>query len=92
MKKLAKRTQYFFAHFINAADDKLALHPLEWKRFYVFIQAAHEGHTKLLPYELKELLIANGFRPDMAERLSDVYHHGRALLESRVSLSHEYKP
>jgi len=91
MKKLPKRTKYFFDQFVNAANKQM-LHPLDWKRFYVFIQAAHEGHTKLLQGELEELLIANGFQIDMAERLSYVYHHGQGLLESRVSLNYKYKP
>ena len=92
MKKLPKRTKYFFDQFIKAAEDKEALHSLEWKRFYVFIQAAHEGRINLSDGELEELLIANGFQPDRAERLSDVYHHGRGLLKSKVSLNYKYKP
>jgi hypothetical protein len=92
MKQLPKRTKYFFDQFIQVADDKEALHPLEWKQFYVFIQAAHEGRTNLLEYELEELLISKGFQSEMAKRLSDVYQHGRRLLESRVSLNYKYKP
>jgi hypothetical protein len=90
MKKLPKRTKYFFEQFVNAANKQI-LHPLDWKRFYVFIQAAHEGRTNLLEGELEELLIANGFQSDMAECLSYVYHHGRGLLESRVILYYKYE-
>ncbi len=90
MKKLPKRTKYFFDQLINAANKQM-LHPLDWKRFYVFIQAAHEGRTKLSQGELEDLLITNGFQPDTAEYLSDVYHHGRGLLESRVILYYKYE-
>ena len=85
MKKLPKRTKYFFDQFVNEANKQM-LHPLDWKRFYVFIQATHEGRTKLSQGELEDLLLANGFQPDMSECLSNIYQHGRGLLESRVIL------
>ena len=91
MKKLPKRTKYFFDQFVNAVNKQI-LTPNDWKCFYVFIQAAHEYRTNLLERELEELLIANGFQSDMAECLSYAYHHGRGLLESRVSLNYKYKP
>jgi hypothetical protein len=91
MKKLPKRTKYFYDQFVNSANKQI-LHPLDWKRFYVFIQAAHEGRTNLLENDLEELLIANGFQPDMAKCLSYVYHHGRELLKSRLMLHYKYKP
>jgi len=84
-KTLPKRTKDFFDRFINEAN-KQVLHPCDWERFYVFIQAAHEGRTKLSQGELENLLSANGFQPNMAERLSYVYYHGRRLLRSRVVL------
>ena len=88
-KKLPKRTKYFFNQFVNGANKQI-LNPLDWKRFYIFIQASHEGNTKLLPGELECLLIDNGFPEDNASSLSDIYYHGRHLLESRVKLCYVY--
>ena len=88
--ELPKMTKYFFNQFVNNANKQL-LHPLDWKRFYIFIQATHEGNTKLLPGELERLLIHNGFPEDNASSLSSIYYHGRRLLESRVKLSYVYK-
>ncbi len=85
---LPKRTRDFFDRFVNEAN-KQVLHPCDWERFYVFIQAAYEGHTKLSQGELENLLIASGFQPGMAERLSYVYYHGRGLLKSRVVLAYK---
>jgi len=90
MKKLPKRTKHFFDQFVAAAN-KQVLHPLDWQRFYIFIQAAHEGRTKLTEGELEEILVANGFSDDMAGRLSYVYFHGRRLWSSRVILHCLYR-
>jgi len=89
-KQLPERTKYFFDQFVNAANKQI-LHPLDWKRFYVFIQSAHEGRTKLTPGELEQLLAKNGFPKDTASTLSNVYFHGRKLLESRVNFRYVYK-
>ncbi|KKK87009.1 hypothetical protein LCGC14_2757560, partial [marine sediment metagenome] len=59
-KELPERTKYFFGQFVHGANKQI-LHPSDWKSFYVFIQAAHEGGTKLLQGELISLLIDNGF-------------------------------
>lgn len=88
-KKLPERTKYFFDQFVNAANKQI-LHPLDWKRFYIFIQACHEGNTKLLWGELERLLIDNGFPEENASSLSNIYYHGRNLLESRVNLHYVY--
>ena len=90
-KELPKRTKYFFDQFVNAANKQI-LHPLDWKRFYIFIQASHEGNTKLLPGELECLLIDNGFPEDNASGLSNIYYHGRNLHKSRVNFNYVYKP
>ena len=90
-KKLPKRTKYFFDQFVNGANKQI-LHPLDWKRFYVFIQACHEGNTKLLPGELESLLLDNGFPEDNASSLANIYYHGRDLHKSRVTLSYIYRP
>ena len=88
--KLPKRTEYFFNQFVNGTNKQI-LHPLDWKRFYIFIQASHEGKTKLFQGELECLLIDNGFPEDNASSLSNIYYHGRKLLESKVILSYKYK-
>jgi len=91
MKKLPKRTKYFFDLFVNNANVRI-LHPLDWKRFYHFVQAAHEGRTKLSQGELEELLFAERFEADTAERLAYVYYHGRGILKSKISLNYKYDP
>ena len=86
-RKLPKRTQYFFNTFVEAAN-KNVLHPLDWKRFYRFIYVAHAGRTKLSQAELEALLVSRGFSPKQSERLADIYHHGRKILKSRLSLNY----
>lgn len=88
-KKLSKRTEFFFNQFINNAN-KVVLHPLDWKRFYVFIQAAHEGRSKLNSFELKEMLLNKNFSESVVEDLSNAYSHCRDFLRSRVDLYFEY--
>ena len=90
-KELPKRTKYFFDQFVHGANKQI-LHPLDWKRFYIFIQACHEGNTRLLQGELISLLIDNGFPEDNASSLSNIYFHGRKLLESKVILCYKYNP
>jgi hypothetical protein len=91
MKKLPKRTAFFFDQFANNANKRI-LHPLDWKQFYWFIQAAYEGKTKLSTGELEELLASRGFQPVMSASLSNIYYHGRQLLKSRVSMVYKYNP
>jgi hypothetical protein len=88
--KLPKRTKYFFNQFLNCTNKQI-LHPLDWRRFYIFIKACHEGKTKCLPGELEHLLVENGFPEDNASSLSNIYYHGRSLLELRVNLRYLYE-
>lgn len=90
MKTLPKRTKYFFDQFVSAANKQI-LHPNDWKRFYHFIQASHEGRTILLSKDLEEIFLYNGFDEETAQSLSYVYFHGRKMLESRIMLYCYYK-
>ena len=87
MRKLPQRTKYFFDQFINAANEQI-LHPLDWRRFYHFIHAAHQGRTKLSADELKKLLLEAGFSDENADELASIYHHGRGLLKRKLPFNY----
>ena len=77
--KLSSKVQTVFDEFISQAN-KSSLHPLDWNRFYSFICASYRFRSKLPGFEIKELLLKEGFPQDVASDLSSVYDHGRAII------------
>ena len=90
-RALPERTGYYFAQFVAAAN-KDVLHPLDWRRFYHFIHAAHQGRAKLSSHEVESLLVERGFSVSQAACLSNIYHHGRELLTWRPAFNYDYRP
>lgn len=86
MKKLPVCTKYFFDQFINAANTQV-FHPLDWRRFYDFIYAAHKWRVKLSEGQLVTLLEDAGFDSEKAEEVAFVYEHGRSLLKRKPDLT-----
>jgi hypothetical protein len=87
--RLPQRTAYFFDQFTSAAN-KQALHPLDWKRFYHFIHAAHVGRAHVVPDDLIRLLVERQFTVEEATELTRIYEHGRALLQHRIMPGYLY--
>lgn len=77
--KLPKMANKLFMSFVISANKNM-LHPLDWKRFYVFIRHCYSRKVKIYPFELKRLLLLNGFKEKNAEYLSDIFSHGLKLL------------
>jgi hypothetical protein len=57
------------------------LHPLDWDRFYQFIIHAHTGNLRMVGYEVKQLLLQEGFPENVAYGASEAYDHGRGVLK-----------
>lgn len=76
---LSPKLQPLFDQFIAHAN-KLGLHPYDWDRFYAYLCASHRLQSKLSGFEVKELLLAQGFPEHVALDLSSVYDHGRAII------------
>jgi len=77
--KLPPIANRLFNTFVRAAN-KNVLHPLDWKRFYIFIRHSYSNKVKLNSDEIKKLLIENGFEESKADYLSRIYYHGKELL------------
>jgi len=77
--KLSPKLQLVFDQFIAHAN-KLDLHPYDWDRFYNYLCASHRLRSKLSGFEVKELLIGQGFPEHVASDISSVYDHGRAII------------
>jgi len=60
--------------------NKSSPHPLDWKRFYQFIVAAHGRRTKWTADEVKSKLKAYGFDEQHAHDFASAYWHGRCAL------------
>ena len=78
-KKLPRLANELFMTFVRAANKNM-LHPLDWKRFYIFIRHCYSKKVSLYPDELLRLLITNGFEKRKAEYLSDIFSHGLKIL------------
>lgn len=87
MKKLPPHTKYYFDQFaiIGAAWN---WHSNDVERFRAFIHAAHQGRVKLYDWELKELLIAQGFYEEDASKLAERYQFGRDLLKLKPAFGY----
>jgi hypothetical protein len=51
-----------------------------WEALYEFIEYTHAHNVRLGEDQLRELLLAEGARPQDADEIADVYLHGRNLL------------
>lgn len=77
--KLPPKANEIFHTFVCAANKNI-LHPLDWKRFYIFIRHSYSNKVKINSGELKRLLIENGFDTEDADYLSNIYYHGKEIL------------
>jgi len=62
---------------------RVAMHPLDRKCFYQFINAAHSYQRTLEPAGFRAHLLAGGVPTDVADRLSQEYQLGREVLACR---------
>jgi hypothetical protein len=76
---LSPKMQAAFDAFITPAN-KILLGGEDWKRYYRFIRLTHGFHIKMDEEQLFCLLLEAGFEKKYARYLSDIYLHGRALL------------
>jgi len=65
------RNRSVFEQFSILANTH-TLHPLDWERFYLFVR---NNRRELPEGTLRPLLIQKGFSSEMAQMLSDLYHH-----------------
>jgi hypothetical protein len=84
----ARRTRYFLEKFLRACGGREPRTAEDWKLFYHFIHAAHQGHVKWTGAEVKDLLSAEGLNADTAARLACFYEHGRELLKAKPAFSY----
>ncbi|RPJ87502.1 MAG: hypothetical protein EHM18_00795 [Acidobacteria bacterium] len=82
-RTIPPRTRYFYWAFACDATKTFSYHPLDMERFYRFIWAAHEGHSKLCESDVETHLISDGFSEEDAEHLANIYYHGRRLLKCK---------
>jgi hypothetical protein len=77
---LAPSLRRAFVVFVNCANEK-SPHPKDMRRFYEFVRLCHARRSKLTEDQLRDYLVQAHFPRDIAERLTCVYYHGRALLK-----------
>ena len=80
--KLPRGAEGYFRRFLARANISV-LHDNDWECFYEFIVYCHRHHVTLDYWDLRQALIAEGFREYTAKNLSDAYKHGRGILRAR---------
>ena len=80
-KRLPKPADRLLQSFADLANKEV-LHPLDWKRFYEFIQYCHRHHIKARDFEIARILITLGFSDEYSNDLGIVYQHGRGVLKT----------
>jgi len=76
---LPPKANKIFKTFVSSANRNI-LHPLDWRRFYIFIRHCRSRKVNIYPDDLKRLLIEYGFEETKASYLADIFSHGRNLL------------
>lgn len=71
--------QQRFDQFVSLANKRV-LHPLDWRRWYLFILDCHRNEVMLEATDVAWLLFNAGFGEDQARDIARVYEHGRAIL------------
>lgn len=56
----------------------------DWDLFYAFIRHCHNRRVLMDPWELKVWLKQAGFDEERASSLSNIYRHGRGILQRRL--------
>jgi hypothetical protein len=69
--RLSARTAFLIDRFATLANTT-SLHPRDWERFY---QLVYMSRQKIPETHLRSMLVRNGFSPEKAERLTDLYTH-----------------
>ena len=63
-----------FDRFTNSAN-KNCMHPLDWKRLYLFVRTCHATKVNLSKEFIWNSLCKEGFDDDKAERIADITFH-----------------
>jgi hypothetical protein len=79
MSTIPEEARKSLVQFIFHAN-KSVLHPLDWRRFYVFVIVNHRLGMELTETNVTSLLEEGGFAPENARAISNIYYHGRRLL------------
>lgn len=77
-----KSTEQALARFAVLAN-KASLHPYDWNRFYAFVSIAHQFRSRWNHLEVAAKLKTYGFSDARARELSEIYWHGRCVLQMR---------
>jgi hypothetical protein len=76
-----------FESFLNTpgmwGQSITSLHPLDWKKFYLFIHHCTRPRVKISTADVKDLLLQANFKESFATYVSDVFTHGVGLVKSR---------
>jgi hypothetical protein len=72
--KLPPKAKAAFKEFTTLANKRM-LHPLDWKRFYVFAYICHATHTNPNEEDITRLLIEDGFENEYAANIASVFFH-----------------
>lgn len=73
--KLSAHSAKLFRRFTSLAN-KSGLHPLDWRRFYIFVRSSRTRNG-LLDEDMARLLIKQGFSEQYASHIAEVYGHLR---------------
>lgn len=85
---LPPRTRYLFDQFLRTVGRKGPREAADWKLFYRFIHAAHQGRLGWTGAQLERLLSGKGFDAKDASRLALIYEHGRGLLKAKPAFNY----
>jgi hypothetical protein len=76
---LPPKCQTVLEHFVKCANASM-LHPLDWERFYEFVNYCHDHRIKLEEEELVRILCSEGFPGRTAQEVGGVYRHIRSFM------------
>ena len=85
IEKLPKQAREKFESFLVNPEiwgqEVASLHPLDWQKFYLFIDHCYRHRVKISTSEMKELLLEKGFSDQLSEHTADIFSHGVELLK-----------
>jgi len=79
--KLPPGAKTIFDVFVNSANKQI-LHPLDWRRFYIFIKYCYTKKVKIYREDIMRLLVNEKFSEEKAEHLADIFYHGIEILKN----------
>ena len=84
LPELSPKLEPSFVQFVNQAN-KSGLHPLDWDRYYRFVNNSHLWQPELSETDVRHLLGRYGFDEERASHLSDIYRNIRDFIKFQES-------